>query len=127
MCLFFFFVDSWVSWVLLTFICLLALDIFVLSVFIIYMIVKWCRRNELHPILREEETINYDNSVSIQTKPVPVVFEQPLGLVHGNSEESIKEHDKRTSSEAFNVPMYFSEISKRETLENVLVRKLYSI
>ena len=79
--------------------------------------ITWCRRNSGHEILKEDEVINYDDMVAIQTKPIPVVFEDPYKRELDDYNFPKTRAGTSTSSDDFDVPMYFSELSQGESLE----------
>ena len=83
--------------------------------------VKWHKRSGTHGILKEEEAINYDDAVAIQTKQVPVVHDDTSGAQHSELLTSKGKQRKTRASRDFDVPMYFSEVSQTNLVQDMEV------
>ena len=72
---------------------------------------QWCRQKKTHDILKEDEIINYEDMVAIQTKPIPVVFDGHSSIAHNDyGSPKGRSQRKNTTSDDFDVPMYLTEM-----------------
>jgi len=115
--------DPWASWVLICFIIVVALDIVLLMSYFVYKLVQWCRPSPAHEPLKEDEVIQYEDKVAIQTKPIPVVYDEPFRLMPGDSRKSKSRDQKAMSSDEFDASMYLSEISKSKEIDSTEEKK----
>ena len=80
--------------------------------FVVYTMIQWCRRKRTDDILKEDEIINYEDMVVIQTKPVPLVFDDPSSIAHKDyGSPKGKSLRRNTKSEDFDVHMYLTEMA----------------
>ena len=86
-----------------------------------YKLIQWCRPSQTHEPLKEDEVIHYEDKVAIQTKPIPVVYDEPFRLMQGHSRKSKSTDEKAMSSDDFDISMYSSEISKSKEIEGTEV------
>ena len=89
--------------------------------YFVYKLVQWCRPSPAHEPLKEDEFIQYEDKVAIQTKPIPVVYDEPFRLMPGDSRKSKSRDQKAMSSDEFDASMYLSEISKSKEIDSTEV------
>ena len=105
-----YFADSWASWVLLVAVAVIGLDAAMLVGFMFYTVLRWYRYKTTNKIIKEEEFINYDDTVAIKTEKVPVVFESSseIGLIDFKIPSSVATVPKPTdcTPEDVQISMY---------------------